>query len=111
MPPIILARLKELGFNLMISRKRRCESRKVWAQRIGVCEATLKRMEDGDPSVSMGVYASALWLLGRVQAIPDLAAAHLDLGALEREVNVAMKRSVRKPFSASAKLDVRGPKH
>lgn len=70
----------------MIACKRWRESRKAWAQRIGV-------------------YASALWLLGRAQAIPELVAPQLDLGALESEIRVASLRSVRKPVSVAARLD------
>jgi transcriptional regulator with XRE-family HTH domain len=105
MPPAVLAQLQQLGENLMIARKRRRESRKAWAQRIGVSEPTLARMERGDPSVAFGVYASALWLLGRAQAIPELAAPQFDLGALESEIRVASLRSVRKPVSVAARLD------
>jgi len=105
MPPAVLAQLQQLGQNLMLARKRRRESRKTWAQRIGVSEPTLARMEKGDPSVALGVYASALWLLGRSQAIAELAAPQLDLGALESEIRVASLRSVRKPVSVSARLD------
>jgi hypothetical protein len=47
-------------------------------------------MEKGDPSVSMGVYATAVWLMGRA---PDLAAPEHDQGALEEAVCVAKARS------------------
>jgi|GEM_PF-2895091 len=60
MPSTVIKYLHELGENLSIARKRRREPLKVWAQRIGVSEPMLKRMENGDPSVSMGVYSSAL---------------------------------------------------
>jgi len=66
MPSVVQNSLRELGENLSIARKRRRESIKVWAQRIGVSEPTLKRMENGDPSVSMGVYSTALWLIGLI---------------------------------------------
>lgn len=96
MPSVVLVHLRELGENLAIARKRRREPLKAWAQRIGVSEPTLMRMEKGDPSVSMGVYATALWLMGRSQAIPDLAAPEHDQGALEDAVRVAKARAVRK---------------
>lgn len=104
MPPIVLAQLKQLGEHLTIARKRRKESRRVWAQRIGVTEPTLARMEKGDPSVAFGSYATALWLIGRVQALAELAAPELDLGALESEVRAAALRSVRKGPSMEARL-------
>jgi transcriptional regulator with XRE-family HTH domain len=34
------------------------------AERLGVSKATYARMEKGDPSVSMGAYAQALFVLG-----------------------------------------------
>lgn len=96
MPSAVLAQLRLLGEHLAIARKRRREPLAAWAQRIGVSEPTLMRMEKGDPSVSMGVYATALWLVGRSQALPDLAAPEHDMGALEEAVRVAKARSVRK---------------
>ena len=99
MPAAVLAKLRALGENLAIARKRRREPLKSWSQRIGVSEPTLMHMEKGDPSVSMGVYATALWLIGRSQALAELAAPEHDLGALEADVRVARARSVRKRAS------------
>ena len=96
MPSVVLAHLRELGANLAVARKRRREPLKAWAQRIGVSEPTLMRMEKGDPSVSMGVYATAVWLMGRSEAIADLAAPEHDQGALEDAVRAAKTRAVRK---------------
>lgn len=104
MPPVVLAQLKQLGEHLAIARKRRKEPRKAWAERIGVSEPTLMRMERGDPSVAFGTYATALWLIGRAQAIAELAAPAMDQGALEAEVRAALTRSVRKPPSIEQKL-------
>ena len=38
LPPAVRALLRELGTNLSIARKRRKESRRTWAARIGVSE-------------------------------------------------------------------------
>lgn len=91
-----LAHMRTLGEPLAIARKRRLEPRKTWAQRIGVTEPTLARMERGDPSVALGTYATALWLMGRSQALAELAAPEHDMGALESEVRAAQTRSGRK---------------
>lgn len=104
MPPIVLAQLQHLGEHLAIARKRRKESRRAWAERIGVTEPTLARMEKGDPSVAFGSYATALWLMGRAQALAELAAPEFDRGALDSEVRAAALRSVRKGPSVSARL-------
>jgi transcriptional regulator with XRE-family HTH domain len=104
LPPIAESALRRLGENLAIARARRKESQRAWAARIGVSVPTLIRMEKGDPSVGMGVYASALWLMGRIQALPDVAAPEHDLGALERDVRIARRRAVRTPESVAGRL-------
>ena len=109
MPSAVLVQLRELGENLAVARKRRREPLRAWAQRIGVSEPTLMRMEKGDPSVSMGVYATALWLMGRSQVIADLAAPEHDQGALEDAVRVAKARAVRKPASLYGAAPDGGP--
>jgi len=110
LPPIAQSALRQLGENLAIARSRRKESQRAWAARIGVSVPTLIRMEKGDPTVSMGVYASALWLMGRIQALPEVAAPVQDLGALERDVRVARRRAVRSPESVAERLaSVQGP--
>jgi transcriptional regulator with XRE-family HTH domain len=108
LPPALRSLLRELGANLSIARKRRKESIKAWAGRIGVSEPTLARMEQGDPGVAVGTYATALWMIGRASAIPELAAPQLDLGALESEVRVARARAVRSPVSLEARLKASG---
>jgi len=104
LPPLVQTHLRQLGEDLTIARKRRGESRRLWAERIGVSEPTLMRMEKGDPSVAMGIYASALWLMGRSNELAKIASPEFDLGALELSINVAKKRSVRKSISLENRL-------
>lgn len=99
LPSAVQAQLAQLGQHLALARQRRRESRRAWAQRMGVSEPTLTRLEAGDPSVSMAAYASALWLMGRSQVLADLAAPQHDLGALEAEVRAASRQRVRAPQS------------
>jgi len=62
-------------------------------------------MEQGDPGVSAGIYATALWLIGRVQALPELAEPGQDRGALEMDVRAAVeRRAVRSAASVEARL-------
>lgn len=92
MPPAVTEALARLGENLSIARVRRRESQREWAKRLGVSVPTLIRLERGDPGVGIGIYATALWLIGRAAAIPELAAPAADLGALERDVRSALRR-------------------
>ncbi len=97
LPPQAVTALRDLGANLALARARRKESLRAWAQRIGVSVRTVQRLEDGDPGVGMGVYAAAIWLMGRADALPDLADPALDRGALELDVRQARERLDRAP--------------
>jgi transcriptional regulator with XRE-family HTH domain len=89
MPPSTVAALQQLGADLAVARLRRKESLKTWAKRIGVSVPTLLRLEAGEPSVSLGVLATALWLVGRDGALATLATPREDRGALELDVREA----------------------
>ena len=89
MPPSTVAALVQLGADLAVARLRRKESLKTWAHRIGVSVPTLLRLEAGEPSVSLGVLATALWLVGRDAALASLATPNEDRGALELDVRQA----------------------
>jgi hypothetical protein len=57
------------------------------AERAFTSRPTISRVERGDPSVSMGIYASVLFVLGmtdRIGAIADASADQIGLG-LEHE--------------------------
>jgi transcriptional regulator with XRE-family HTH domain len=96
LPPQASEALKALGGNLALARARRKESLRAWAKRIGVSVRTVQRLEAGDPGVGMGIYAAALWLVGRVDALPELADPALDRGALELDVRQARERQARR---------------
>lgn len=96
LPSAVEAALRKLGADLSIARKRRKQSLANWAARLNVSVPTLSKMEKGDPSVSAGVYATALWLMQRHEALGGLADPQVDLGALESEVQAAVQRGVRR---------------
>ena len=105
LPPEAAQALVRLGEHLALARVRRHESQRQWAARIGISAPTLIRLERGDPGVSMGIYATALWMIGRTPALADLASPEHDRGALEADVRAAMrKRAVRSQASIEARL-------
>jgi DNA-binding XRE family transcriptional regulator len=105
LPPVAVKALRDLGENIAVARLRRREPQRAWAERIGISVPTYVRLEKGDPSVSMAAYAGALWLMGRVQALPGVAAPESDLTALEQDVRAVRARErVRKPTSVVARL-------
>ena len=103
LPPQAQAALRELGVGLALARLRRRESLRAWALRLGVSVRTVQRLEAGDPGVGMGVYAAALWLVGRTQALAALADPALDLGAQEMDLQAARERLARRSGGAAGK--------
>lgn len=109
LPPATAAALEKLGADLAVARLRRKESLKTWAQRMGVSVPTLQRLEAGDPSVGIGIVATALWLIQRDGALGRLAAPEHDRGALEMDVRAATELG-RAQASAEARLGASGAK-
>ena len=68
-PPEVTRVLNELGEGLKIARQRRRQSQMDFAERLMISRSTLQRMERGDPTVALGAWVAAAWLLGR---LPDL---------------------------------------
>ena len=65
-------------------------------ERTGVAKSTYLRVERGDPTVALGVYAMALFALGFGEALGDLADARGDEIGLSLEADRLPKR-VRVP--------------
>jgi hypothetical protein len=90
-----------------VARLRRKESVRSWAQRLGVTASTLQRLEAGDPSVGIGIVASALWLFQREGELGNLAAPEHDRGAIERDVRAAIELGRARPILRSGAAPIR----
>lgn len=79
--------LRKLGSDIRDARKRRRITLELLAQRALTSHVTLIKVERGDPSVSIGVYANALFALGLVEHLGMVAdRAHDEVGqALDDE--------------------------
>ena len=91
LPPATAAAIEKLGADLAVARLRRKESLKTWAKRMGVSVPTLQRLESGDPSVGIGIVATALWLIQRDGELGHIAAPEHDQGALEMDIRAAVE--------------------
>jgi hypothetical protein len=91
LPPSTAAAIEKLGADLAVARLRRKESLRSWAQRLGITVPTLQRLEAGDPSVGIGIVATALWLIQRDGELGQLAAPEHDRGAIEMDVREAIE--------------------
>ena len=96
LPGSVQVSLELLGEHLRLGRKRRKESLRSWALRMNVSVPTLTAMEKGDPRVGMGVYATALWLMGRDVALRDLAAPENDTQALAQEMLIVQNKGKKR---------------
>ena len=77
--------LTKLGLDLSAARRRRRLSMALLAERAFISRNTLTRVEKGDPGVSMGIYASVLFVLGMEERLGDLADATNDPVGLSLE--------------------------
>jgi transcriptional regulator with XRE-family HTH domain len=73
LPLSVRRALKKLGTDIGIARKRRRLSMTVVAQRAFIGRNTLTRVERGDAGVSIGIYATVLFVLGLADRLNQLA--------------------------------------
>ena len=92
MPLRLRRALSKLGADLAIARRKRKLTVEMMAERIGIAKATYQRVEKGDPTVSMGAYAMALFVLGLAKDLGDLADARSDDTGLLLDVEHLPKR-------------------
>lgn len=88
--------LKKFGADLRDARKRRRIRAETMAKRAFVSRPTLARAEAGDPSVSVAIYVTLLFLLGMTERVADLADARHDLIGQAAE-NERLPKRVREP--------------
>ena len=76
--PLIKA-LRKVGQDINDSRRRRRITIELMAERAGLSRATIGKIEKGDPTTSMGGYASVLFILGMEGCLSDLVDSAHDL--------------------------------
>jgi DNA-binding XRE family transcriptional regulator len=64
LPPKVRRSLKKFGADLALARRKRRLTTAMMSERLGVAKSTYVRVEKGDPTVSLGVFAMALFVLG-----------------------------------------------
>lgn len=65
--------LVKLGADIVVARKKRRISTVSMAERAFISRATLYKVEKGDPTVSMGIYATVLAILGLAGGLAEVA--------------------------------------
>lgn len=100
--------LRKLGADIAVARRLRRISTQDFAERMGVSRGTLRRLEQGDPGVSLNTLAMALVALGTPERLADLMdQASDDIGLMtarerlpERIASHSPARSTRSPEDA-----------
>jgi transcriptional regulator with XRE-family HTH domain len=91
--PIPVARaLRKLGRDIKDARRRRRIAMSIVAERASVSKSTLIRVERGDPNVSIGSYATVLFVMGMAERLADLVDAKNDPVGLRLEEENLPKR-------------------
>jgi transcriptional regulator with XRE-family HTH domain len=65
--------LRKLGHDIRDARRRRRIPVAIMAERASISRMTLNKVEKGEPGVSMGTYATVLFVLGMAERLADLA--------------------------------------
>ena len=82
--PVVRALVK-LGQDIRDARRRRRIQIEVLAERASIARSTFHKVEKGDPGVGLGIYATVLFVLGRLDRLAEIADVTTDKVGLELE--------------------------
>jgi len=89
LPILVRSGLIKLGRDIQNARKRRKITTSLMAERASITRVTLAKIEKGNPSVAIGLYATVLFVLGMKDALKDLVDFKKDeIGQMLEEENL-----------------------
>ncbi len=88
------------GETIRLARRRRRQTASDLAMRLGVSLPTFRKLERGDPSVSLGTFVTALWLLDLLEGFSEAVNPAQDRTGLALEI-ARMPKRVRRTKSES----------
>jgi transcriptional regulator with XRE-family HTH domain len=94
--------LRKLGSDIRDARLRRRIPVAIVADRASIGRSTLSRVEKGDPTVAVGIYATVLFVLGLADRVESLADVRNDATGLQLEEEHLPKR-IRTPSKKNSK--------
>ena len=98
--PSLQRRLTEIGENIRLARLRRRFSTTQVSERAGITRATLRAIEQGNPTVSFGAYANVLFCLGLENDL-SLVARDDALGHKLQDAKLTVKRRAPRKIKVS----------
>jgi transcriptional regulator with XRE-family HTH domain len=96
LPKPARAALARLGEDIALARRKRRLTTVSMAERAFISRNTLYKVERGDPTVSIGIYATVLSILGLVERLGEVADRREDTLGLDLQ-DEALPKSVRGP--------------
>ncbi|WP_409019838.1 hypothetical protein [Brevundimonas vesicularis] len=99
--------LAKLGEDIKGARIRRRITTTLMAERAFITRTTLQKVEKGDPAVSLGIYATVMFVLGLAPRLDDLADVRSDELGLQLDEERLPKR-VRRPGAPTKSKPKRG---
>jgi transcriptional regulator with XRE-family HTH domain len=106
--PVVRA-LRKLGNDIRDARRRRRIPVAILAERASISRTTLNKLEKGDPTVSMGSWATVLYSLGMNDRLADVAdPRHDTVGREQDEENLPQRIRLRRPKKPSTAGPVEG---
>ena len=100
LPAKVQQSLLAFGGDLSVARRKRRLTVAMMCERLGVSKSTWQRMEKGDPTVALGAYAQALFVLGFGAPLGELADQRNDDAGLLMEAERLPKR-IQTPRAAA----------
>jgi transcriptional regulator with XRE-family HTH domain len=100
LPTPVARALLKLGHDLSLARRRRRLTQASMAERIQTSVATLRRLENGDPRIPIGVIAQAFFVLGdlgRISDLLDTARDDIGLSLMNEQLPQRVRGKSRKP--------------
>lgn len=101
LPLAVQRTLRKFGSDISIARRRRNLSIAMVAERAFVGRNTITRVEHGDPGVSLGIYASVLFVLGLADRLRDLVDPATDAVGISMDAEHLPQR-VRAPKATTS---------
>jgi DNA-binding transcriptional regulator YiaG len=104
LPPPVARVLKKLGADLALARRRRRLTQASLAERIQTSVATLRRMEQGDDRIPIGIIAQAFLVLGeldKINGLLDTAADGIGLTLMNQQLPQRVRKKRVTPESGA----------
>lgn len=103
--PMTLRVLKKIGEDIALARRARRISVEEFSDRAGISRATLYRLEQGDPGVSLNTFVMTLHVLGLLDKLSDIVDVRTDdVGLMVMRADIP-KRIVKRRATPSSRKE------